>query len=705
MSDIVELNLQKFISEEKQYFSSLNTEINWSDEKLVISSWFYYGNSFYVSQSIITKSVPTGFVAPPKQALPCPFSDFVKSLAVYLYRTKGIGFMAVRNYINECRRLYIFMYQRNETSPLQLTRWHFERTVEFMKEISYKNIYDSAANLQVIAEIMDKKQLTPCLLDFKHGLKSEHKYHRLTPLNEITDDQKRKDEDKLPSYEAMQAYAVCTNNPINNHEEILLRTIDLIIAMGQRGNEVAILPFDCWIEKKKVDKYGNVVFDAHKKPIVKTGIRYYAEKQFQSRIHWLAQQDIPFAERAVNRLKELTKEIRETARWQEENPGRLWNITPTETITDDSLLQYLGFVTANNLQLYLTKRNNIKPVFIDKNKDRPFRLVGGIERRYTRRYHYLAGQIEHLLSNKLNDHIVLKENIDGKWHIILKTSDTLSIRPDGAYRFKRGANTFNVLPGRTLLSEINGALGSIKGIESIFERRCLTEADGSKIKLTSHTSRHWRNTLYELAGMSDVQQKLAMGRQKINQNHVYQHTTLEERTKLHKEFLSFISPTDRVSFLHDGIRNKTILGDITQTYHSLKQRSGIDKVEFFLKTHSIAMHLTPFGGCTHDFSQAPCTKHLQCWNGCSHLHRTNTPGEKEHIEEQLELSKKALQKMEEDSDEYGQSVWKEDLQKKIINLEKGIKIEVSDSPTPVFPDGIPVTLAVHERKTSSIKND
>jgi len=86
----------------------------------------------------------------------------------------------------------------------------------------------------------------------------------------------------------------------------------------------------------------------------------------------------------------------------------------------------------------------------------------------------------------------------------------LSIRFEGAYRFKeRDANIFTVFPGRTTLREINGALGTIPGIESIFDRRKLMEADGSRIMLTSHQPRHWRNTLYELAGMSNVQQALA----------------------------------------------------------------------------------------------------------------------------------------------------------------------------------------------------
>jgi len=121
--------------------------------------------------------------------------------------------------------------------------------------------------------------------------------------------------------------------------------------------------------------------------------------------------------------------------------------------------------------------------------------------------------------------------------------------------------------------------------------------------------------------MSNVQQALAMGRQKLTQNATYQHTSLLERTSSHRDYLSFRTPKEKVQFLHDGIREQKILGEITQLYHELKLSKGKDVAEVFLKTHANAIHITPFGGCTHDFSQAPCPKHLQCWNGCGHLHR------------------------------------------------------------------------------------
>lgn len=703
----LDIKLKCFVEEEKLFFKTLKTGINWDDDKWLTSNWLFHRGHMHEiifhTQNRITKDVSTLLLVPEKQPLPYPYIDFVKAVAVNLQRSKNLGYMAVRNYVNECRRLHIVMFNRQEDSPTQLTRWHFEHVIEFLKEIGYKNIYDSAANLKVIADLIDKKTLTDYPIDYNHGLTSIHKYHEYKPVSDILDDNERKGDEKLISYEAMAAYAQCTNNPINDDEEILLRTIDLLIAMGQRGNEVTLLPFDCWVEKSIYDKDGNETKDKNGESIKNIGIRYYAEKGFQSRVHWLAQQDIPFAKRAIERLKVLTHEARQIAKFQEDNPGRLWHFNPDDEVSDDELLEFLGFRSPQNLCLFLIERNNIQPVKVGVNKNRP--RIPHV-RRSTVQNIFRAGDVENLLIHRLNNHVALKEKVDGKWKIVLKTSEVLPIRFDGAFRFKRTFNTFKILPGRITLKEINYALKGVPKYETIFERRGLTEADGSKIEITSHMPRHWRNTLYELAGMSNVQQALALGRQKLDQNPTYQHTTVVERTQFHREYLTFLSPEEKLNFIHDGVRNKKILGNITDTYHFVKSTQGLDKAESFLKIHGLAIHLTPFGGCTHDFSLSPCQKHLQCYNGCSHLHRTNTPGETERLKEQLELSKQALESMKKDNDgEYGLDKWTADLEKKISNIEKAINLKPDDTPIPVFPDGKPFTIALDQMKTSSVKEE
>ncbi|OSY89322.1 hypothetical protein WH52_01395 [Tenacibaculum holothuriorum] len=140
---------------------------------------------------------------------------------------------------------------------------------------------------------------------------------------------------------------------------------------------------------------------------------------------------------------------------------------------------------------------------------------------------------------------------------------------------------------------------------------------------------------------------------------------------------------------------------MTETYHLLKKSKSIEDAETFLKTHGLALHLTPFGGCTHDFSQSPCLKHLQCWNGCSHLHRTNTPGETERLVEQLEFAKKNLNKMRKVNHD-NKSKWEKDILNKINNIKKAINLSPTKNSIQIFPKGIEMTKPNYKTRKESL---
>lgn len=605
-------SLESFIAQEQAVFRSLPILTPWSEPLWGVGNWLPQRDpakhtlTFETHRQSLEK---TGYPAPSKGPLPFEFQEFSKALIVYLQRTRNLKFSMVVAYNIAVRRLYNPLFERGVFDPTLLTRSDFGRVVDFLRESGYKNFYDAISHLQVIADTIDNLQLTELAIHFEHNAKPEKRRHDYISLHDPDRAVKQRDSnDRLPSREAMEAYALCSNNPFSEGEEILLRVIDLLIATGQRGNEVAVIPFDCWVERNIKDTDGNIVVDAHGEPILECGIRYFAEKQFQSRVHWLAESDIPLAKRAIERLKAVTSEQREIAAWQENNPGRIWKYSQDELLTDDQVMEWLGFSNeqeyGRNLFLYLT-RNGISP------RDGTSSSKAG----KIKRHRYLAGDIERLIAPKLKEHVVLTDYNAGKYTILLKTSETLAIAFDGQFRFGgRDENVFRAIPRRVTLIDINRALGAEPRYPSIFTRRSLLEADGSPIRLTSHQPRHWRNTIYQLTGMSDVQQALALGRKNLKQNKYYQHTTIEEDVAEHQEFLTFNSYQDRIDFLHSEIRKGAIQGPLTDSYHALLQSKGITTAEAFLTIHATALHVTPFGGCVHDFSQAPCPKHLQCWN-------------------------------------------------------------------------------------------
>ena len=697
------VNPQAFIKQEHAIFQSLPIVTAWESPLWEVERWLPHrqGQATITFETHRQSLAANGYPVPPKAPLPGSFQDLCKALVVYLQRTRGLKFSMVNAYSIAIRRLYNPLFERGATDPTQLERGDFERVVTFLMESGYKNLYDAISHLKVIADTLDKLRLTELAIHFEHQAKPEKRRHDYVSLHDPDRAVKqRKADHRLPSREAMEAYAICTNKPVSEGEEILLRVIDLLIATGQRGNEIAVLPYDCWVERPIKGLNGHVVLDSHQKPIMECGVRYFAEKEFQSRVHWFAESDVPLARRAVDRLKILTKEQRAIAEWQECHPGRIWSYPPQSVIPEAWVLEWLGFSEARsarrNLYLFL-HRNGIHPFDAE-----PVEKRGKLIAR-----RYVAGHVESLLAPKLHGHAVISENMGDHLRTVLKTSETLAIAFDGQFRFGgREANVFRALPRRVNLEDINRALGSDKKYPSIFLRRSLTEADGTPIQLTSHQPRHWRNTIYHLTGMSNVQQALALGRKRLDQNATYQHTSIEEDTAAHQDFLAFNSYQERIDFLHAGIKNRRIQGPLTDSYHALLLSKGPITAEGFLTVHATALHVTPFGGCIHDFSQAPCPKHLQCWNGCSHLHLMGTPSERTNLETQAANLTTAITMMRDaGAGEAGSDVWLTDQESKLNNIKSVLARETSSGVLRVFPDGHPMTVADTDQRHSSVSDD
>lgn len=269
VSDILSLptplaRLRAFVARERGYLEGLGTGITWHAPRWDVDNWLCErGRKDALLFTTRPSGVPAGTPAP-MQKLPLPeeFSDFCKAVAVYLQRTRNLGHEAVSVYVQDCRRLYNSIYQRAEISPTCIIGWDFEEAIRHLQESNNSGIYDSATRLQAISEIIDRFRITPTPLQFTHSVKPRNKYLRYISLTDPERDEKlRRDDEKLPSKEALNAFALCTNNPLGDAEEILLRTIDLLIAMGQRANEITCIPLNCWVEENVLNGTGGVELD------------------------------------------------------------------------------------------------------------------------------------------------------------------------------------------------------------------------------------------------------------------------------------------------------------------------------------------------------------------------------------------------------------------------------------------------------------
>lgn len=665
------MNVNDFVVRQRQYFYELNISEPWESLRWGADPWLE-------SRGVKPRQFPFTILGT-SDPLPLPFIDFAKALFLALYQQKRPKYATLTAYLIGIRRLFDRLHVAGTADPAALTGSHFHDIVETLKREDYKNLYDAANCLAVIGASIDKHRLTKVPIGFICQIQPATPRLRHDPKVE-----REALSSKLPSKEAMVAYAQCTNNPINDREEILLRIIDLHIAMGSRINESLLIPLDCWVEKEIHDNNDFVITKSNQaEAYMECGIRYFPEKGFEPSIHWLADSDVPLAKRAVARLTFLTKDVRRIARWQHENPGRLWDISPESVVPRSTVHKYVGAAEPYNVDRIL-KNLGVVPV----------QIIHGNSL-------YLAADVERaFLSKRTNQIAFRKDN-----NILLSLHECLCIGFTGFFRFKaREASVNYLLPTLVSFADISGALGNLN-VESIFDRRGLTEADGSRISLRTHQSRHWRNTLYKLGGMTEIQQALAMGRKDVRQNAYYQHVALDTELAFHTAFVEFHSYYEKVKYLQAGIITGKIKGALADTYHDLKARDPV-KASEFLETHAGGVHVTLWGICTNDFSREPCVKHLQCFDNCGHLHRTEDAREAENLRKLLDLNLQVLARMEKESAaEAGADKWVEEQKRKIVGIRKAIALGdrlVNTIPIQVFPGAKGVTSSVKTQRGSSV---
>ncbi len=169
------------------------------------------------------------------------------------------------------------------------------------------------------------------------------------------------------------------------------------------------------------------------------------------------------------------------------------------------------------------------------------------------------------------------------------------------------------------------------GKNGIFARYGETEED-RQLGLKSHSLRHLQNTELFRLGVSDAIITKRFNRKSVAQSYEYDHRTLAEE-------LSAIDLPPEAQELPE--RSKTVLamiqsgkvsGPIVGTFRKIQKELGDVAAFDFLSAEADGFHATPYGYCVNSFTVDPCPKHLQCFNGCSHLVATDNTRHRENLE-------------------------------------------------------------------------
>lgn len=159
---------------------------------------------------------------------------------------------------------------------------------------------------------------------------------------------------------------------------------------------------------------------------------------------------------------------------------------------------------------------------------------------------------------------------------------------------------------------LSDAIGSERGLDSIFDELGITDEDGSPLKLNSHQFRHWLNTKLKLAGEEDWLIAKWSGRADIKQNEAYDGRTQKQKSRL----------TERIGHatIGSGVMTVSQANQLLEPYTSETPPPPMVLHELGLpiplKVLGVGREgvaqFTGLGFCVHNYAESPCVKSGDC---------------------------------------------------------------------------------------------
>ncbi|MDT3848346.1 MAG: hypothetical protein RPT12_15620 [Vibrio anguillarum] len=159
---------------------------------------------------------------------------------------------------------------------------------------------------------------------------------------------------------------------------------------------------------------------------------------------------------------------------------------------------------------------------------------------------------------------------------------------------------------------LSDAIGSDRGIESIFDELGITDEDGTPLKLNSHQFRHWLNTKLKLAGEADWLIAKWSGRADIKQNKAYDGRTEKQKSRL----------TQRIGHvtIGSGVMTVAQANQLLEPYTAEAPPPPMVLHDLGLPISLKALgvdrdgvaQFTGLGFCVHNYAESPCVKNGDC---------------------------------------------------------------------------------------------
>ncbi|MFN1097017.1 integrase [Escherichia coli] len=540
-----EENLRVFISKCRDQLTVFGSDLNWGAP-------VWPNIIVFAKLGMTTRKPIQGEVQDPA------FIDFAKA---YFRYQQGHHPTGAKNESKAFRTVEAALLQVNGNANINgLSISVLDEAAELARQhYSDGSAYHCGREIERLAKFVVENQLVSCAVqNWVNPIK------RADDKNKTGREAKKNREEKLPSDIALNAFAeIFANDPIDGRDIFTTSVFAMLMSAPSRISEVLALPADC------------EVFETDRDGIERYGWRFFAGKGYEGDIKWIPTVMVSVAKTAVARIKMLTENARQLAKWIESHPNRFYrhancpDVADDEPLTAEQSCMALGLVSESKKQCRSSLYNR------------------GLA--HKDRVHTLRSLWEHTLA-RLPDDFPWFDKDKG-----IKYSNALFALNVNQFHGNRGClpvelhkptnNFFN--------SDLTPRL-ALKGKHtSIFDRHRYHAVNGEPVKLTSHQARHLLNTIAQRGGLSNLEIAKWSGRADVKQNRTYNHMTEYE----------LVGMAERLD------SSKALFGPAGE----VAKHFPVTMLEFNTLEHA-AVHVTEYGYCVHDYTIGPCEKFRDCIN-------------------------------------------------------------------------------------------
>lgn len=237
---------------------------------------------------------------------------------------------------------------------------------------------------------------------------------------------------------------------------------------------------------------------------------------------------------------------------------------------------------------------------------------------------------------------------------------------------------------------------------SLFERYGHTNEDRT-LSMTSHALRHLQNTELFRLGVADTIITKKFNRRSVQQSYIYDHRSLAE------DLSDIDLPPETEERLGEQalqvfklISASKARGPVVDEFRRVQAEYGEEAAFDYLNAEADGLHVTPYGLCINSFTSDPCPKHLECFDGCLHLARTNVLSEQHNLERMRDRFGKVIDSLDATPIERRNVGWRNQLAHARMRYTNIVKALGTEPGSQAFPDGRDLSITAEHKAGMTI---